>query len=66
MHCDFALRTAEVARQFIPPSVLLAVLPLIGILLAPLEAKVPVAMCVLDDGPPSFGVAVARTVVLLI
>ena len=58
--------TAEAAPQLIAPSVLLALLPLLEILLAPPEAKVPATMFALDDGPPPFGVAVARTVVLLI
>ncbi len=66
VHCDIALRTTEVARQLIAPSVLLEVRPLIEMLLRPLEAKGPVATFVREEGPAPFGVAVARTVVLLI
>ncbi|MDB6154711.1 MAG: hypothetical protein JWL90_3164 [Chthoniobacteraceae bacterium] len=64
---NLTLRSVEVAPQFVAaPSVLLGTLPVLEVLLAPSRAEVPVRAFARDEGPPPFGVTVARTVVLLI
>ena len=63
---DVQLRPVEAAPQVIAPQVLLAMLPVVQILFASQEAKVPASYSVDFGESPPFGVTVARTIVLLI
>ncbi|MDB6172502.1 MAG: hypothetical protein JWL59_1813 [Chthoniobacteraceae bacterium] len=64
---DLTLRSVEVAPQFVAaPCVLVGSLPLFEVLIAPSRAEVPMRAFLRDEGPPPFGVTVARTIVFLI
>lgn len=63
---DVQLRPVEAAPQVIAPQVLLAMLPVVQILFASQEAKVPASYSVDFGESPPFGVTVARTIVLRI
>ena len=63
---DVQLRPVEAAQQIIAPQVLLAMLPVVHILFASQEAKVPASYSVDFGESPPFGVTVARTIVLRI
>ena len=63
---DVQLRPVEAAPQVIAPQVLLAILPMVEILFASQEAKVPASYSVDFGESPPFGVTVARTIVLRI
>jgi hypothetical protein len=63
---ELTLRTVEASPQLIAPTALIAILPICEILLASPVQQVPATVLAGDEGPPPLGVAVARTVVLLI
>ena len=63
---DVQLRPVEAAQQVIAPQVLLAILPMVEILFADRETKVPASYSVDFGESPPFGVTVARTIVLRI
>jgi len=63
---DVASRPVDVAPQIIAPQVLVAILPLVETIFARLEAKLPASYAIDFRGSPPRGVAVARTIVLLI
>lgn len=63
---DVQLRPVEAAPQVTAPQALLAILPVVEILFASREAKVPASYSVDFGESPPFGITVARTIVLLI
>jgi hypothetical protein len=63
---DVQSRPIEASPQIIAPQVVLAILPVVQVLLAGSETKVPAGASVDFGDSPPFGVTVARTIVLLI
>jgi hypothetical protein len=59
-------RALEAAPQVIAPRVLLAILPVVQMLPAGYETKIPASYSLDFGESPPFGVTVARTIVLLI
>lgn len=63
---DMQLRLADASQQIIAPQVLLAILPMLEVIFASPETKVPASYSVDFGESPPFGVTVARTIVLRI
>jgi len=61
-----AWRAAETVPTLVAPTILIAILPLLETLLAAPEVEAAARAWAVGEGPPPFGVAVARTIVLRI